>query len=83
MIGSPRPAKILAKIIDTLNTGFSHPGPGGVKRACQIYGPATGLDDNRIEAEPAGVHRGVMNAIIRSETDEKYPPQATFSQIPG
>ena len=44
------------KIANTLYAGRGHPCPGGIKRARQIDGPASGLDKHGVEAEPARVH---------------------------
>ena len=52
------------KIADTLHAGRGHPCPGGVERARQIDGPASGLDKHGVEAEPARVHGGIMHAKI-------------------
>ena len=52
------------KIVDTLHAGRGHPRPGRVERARQIDRPASGLDKHSVEAEPAGVQRGIIHAII-------------------
>ena len=59
-----RVAIVALKIADALHAGRGHPCPGGVERARQIDGPASGLDKHGVEAEPAGVHRGIMHAKI-------------------
>ena len=59
-----RVATFPLEIIDTLHAGRFHPCPGGVERARQIDGPASGLDQHGVEAEPARVHGGVVDAKI-------------------
>ena len=54
----------MLEIVDTLHAGRGHPRLGGVERARQIDRPASGLDKHGIEAEPTGVHSGIMHAKI-------------------
>jgi hypothetical protein len=74
-------ATVALEIVDTLHAGRIHPCPGGVERARQIDGPASGLNKHGIEAEPARVHSGKMDAIIGSESNQEDSPQTAVAQI--
>ena len=69
------------KIVDTLHAASGHPGPSGVERARQIDGPASGLNKHGVEAEPACVHGGIVDAKIGGESGQKDSPQTTVAQI--
>src|SRR5439155_11339717 len=69
------------KIVDTLHADGGHPCPGGVERARQIDGPASGLNKHGVEAEPACVHGGIVDAKIGGEPGQEDPPQAAVAQI--
>ena len=53
-----------SEIVDALDAGRGHRRPGGIERARQIDGPASGLDQHGVEAEPAGVDGRIMHAKI-------------------
>src|SRR5258706_5896939 len=69
------------QIVDTLNAGRSHRRPGGIERARQIDGPAAGLDNHGLEAKPARVHRGVVNAKVGREPGEEDSLETALAQI--
>src|SRR5436305_14675248 len=63
------------EIADTLHAGGGHCGEGGIERARQVDGPASGLDKHGVEAEPARVNRGVMHAEIGGEASQENATQ--------
>src|SRR6266403_4013504 len=69
------------EIVDTLDAGCSHRGPGCIKRARQIDGPAAGLDDHGPETKPARVHRGVVNAKVGREPGEEDSLERAPAQV--
>src|SRR4051794_23841250 len=61
----------LGEVANALHAGVGHRGPGHVQRTSQINGPAPSLDNYALEAQPARVNRGIIDAIVGSKSGQE------------
>ena len=78
---STEPENALRQVADALDAGGGHGLVGGLERAGQIDRPAACFEQYRLEAKPAGVDPGIMDAEIGGEAGQKNSPHAALAKI--
>src|SRR6185437_213075 len=78
---STEPENALRQVADALDTGCGHGLVGGFERAGQIDRPAACFEQHRLEAKPAGVDRGIIDAEIGGEPGQKNSSHAALAKI--